>query len=73
MYTNKFSNHVRIEFEMFNRRINFGLWQIQVKDVLIQSGRHKESKGDINHVPTSGNPWRCVDYQDTLKKIVRIK
>ena len=64
---------MRIEFEKFDGRINFGLWHFQVKDVLIQSGQHKESKGDVNHVTTSGNPWRCVDNQDTLKKIVRIE
>lgn len=28
----------RFEVEKFDGSINFGLWQIQVKDVLIQSG-----------------------------------
>ncbi|KAG7968253.1 hypothetical protein I3843_08G145100 [Carya illinoinensis] len=32
------------EVEKFDGRINFGLWQIQVKDVLIQSGLHKALK-----------------------------
>ena len=56
MYTNKFSNPVRIEVEKFDGRINFDLWQIQVKDVLIQFGQQKESKGDVNPDSTDGNP-----------------
>lgn len=28
----------RFEIEKFDERMNFGLWQVQVKDVLIQSG-----------------------------------
>ena len=31
--------------EKFDGNINFGLWQIQVKDLLIQSGLHKALKG----------------------------
>jgi hypothetical protein len=31
--------------------MNFGLWQIQVKDILIQSGLHKTLRG----IPTSGS------------------
>ena len=31
--------------EKFDGNINFGLWQIQVKDLLIQSGLHKVLKG----------------------------
>ncbi|KAL5751973.1 hypothetical protein ACOSP7_022141 [Xanthoceras sorbifolium] len=41
----KFSSHVRFDVEKFNGRINFRLWQVQVKDVLIQSGLHKVLKG----------------------------
>ncbi|RYR32937.1 hypothetical protein Ahy_A10g047461 [Arachis hypogaea] len=33
-----YSSAVKLEIEKFDGRINFGLWQIQVKDVLIQSG-----------------------------------
>ena len=40
----------RFEIEKFDGRINFGLWQVQVKDVLIQSGLHKALKGR----PSSG-------------------
>ena len=32
-----FSSAVKFDIEKFDGRINFGLWQIQVKDVLIQS------------------------------------
>jgi hypothetical protein len=37
--------------ERFDGRMNFGLWQIQVKDILIQSGLHKTLRG----IPTSGS------------------
>ena len=53
MSANKFSNLVRIEVEKFDRRINFGLWQIQVKDVLIQSTLHKALK--VKPSPTYSN------------------
>ncbi|KAL4579294.1 hypothetical protein LXL04_015435 [Taraxacum kok-saghyz] len=36
---------MRFDVEKYDGRINFGLWQIQVKDVLIQSGLHKALKG----------------------------
>lgn len=31
---------------LFDGRINFGLWQVQVKNTLIQSGLHKVLKGN---------------------------
>ncbi|RYR77072.1 hypothetical protein Ahy_A01g001550 [Arachis hypogaea] len=37
-----------LRFEKFDGRINFGLWQVQVKDVLIQSGLHKALKEKIS-------------------------
>ncbi|KAF3644555.1 hypothetical protein FXO37_21377 [Capsicum annuum] len=40
----------KFEIEKFDGRINFGLWQVQVKDVLIQSGLYKVLK----ERPTSG-------------------
>ncbi|RYR69573.1 hypothetical protein Ahy_A03g016124 [Arachis hypogaea] len=36
-----YSSAVKLEIENFDGRINFGLWQIQVKDVLIQSVTNK--------------------------------
>ena len=45
MSGSKISNSIRYEVEKFDGRINFGLWQVQVKDVLIQSELHKALKG----------------------------
>ncbi|MED6136067.1 hypothetical protein PIB30_052484 [Stylosanthes scabra] len=36
-----FSSAMKFDIEKFDRRMIFGLWQVQVKDVLIQSGLHK--------------------------------
>ena len=36
---------VKFDIEKFDGRIIFGLWQIQVKDLLIQYGLHKALKG----------------------------
>ena len=40
---------VRYDVEKFDGKINFGLWQVQVqvKDLLIQSGLHKALKGKV--------------------------
>jgi hypothetical protein len=42
---------LKFGIERFDGRMNFGLWQIQVKDILIQSGLHKTLRG----IPTSGS------------------
>ncbi|XP_052117385.1 uncharacterized protein LOC127747476 [Arachis duranensis] len=44
----RYSSAVKLEIEKFDGRINFGLWQIQVKDVLIQSDLHKALKEKIS-------------------------
>ena len=36
---------MNFDVEKFDRIINFGLWQVQVKDLLIQSRLHKALKG----------------------------
>ena len=36
---------MRFDIEKFDVKMNFGLWQIQVKDILIQHGLHKALKG----------------------------
>ncbi|KAJ0615292.1 putative RNA-directed DNA polymerase [Helianthus annuus] len=36
---------MRFDVEKYGGKINFGLWQVQVKDVLIQSGLHKALRG----------------------------
>ncbi|KAL5854313.1 hypothetical protein ACOSQ4_004115 [Xanthoceras sorbifolium] len=40
----KFLSSLKFGVEKFDGKINFGLWQVQVKDVLIQSGLHKVLK-----------------------------
>ncbi|MED6181885.1 hypothetical protein PIB30_023554 [Stylosanthes scabra] len=39
-----FSSAVKFDIEKFDGRMVFGLWQVQVKDVMIQSGLHKMRK-----------------------------
>ena len=36
---------VKFDIEKFDRRIDFGLWKNQFKDLLIQHGLHKALKG----------------------------
>ena len=36
---------MKFDIEKFDGIISFGLWQVQVKDLLIQSGLHKALKG----------------------------
>ena len=38
---------MKFDFEKFDGKINFGLWQIQVKDILIKYGLHKVLKGKL--------------------------
>ncbi|PON34615.1 hypothetical protein PanWU01x14_342810 [Parasponia andersonii] len=45
MSINKISIPVRADVKKFDGNINFSLWQIQIKDLLIQSGLHKVLKG----------------------------
>lgn len=52
MSGSRFSNLARFDVEKFDGRINFGLWQVQVKDILIQSGLHKALKG--REIPKDG-------------------
>ena len=37
---------MKFDVEKFYKRINFGLWKVQVKDLLIQSRLHKALKGE---------------------------
>ncbi|KAL5756246.1 hypothetical protein ACOSP7_020674 [Xanthoceras sorbifolium] len=57
----KFSSPVRFDVEKFDGRINFGLWQIQVKNVLTQSGLHKVLKG--KPIPVSS-----CDFGESITK-----
>ena len=45
---------IRVDIEKFDGRINFGLWQVQVKDVLIQSGLYQALKGKSTSGKDSG-------------------
>jgi hypothetical protein len=42
---------LKFGIERFDGRMNLGLWQIQVKDILIQCGLHKMLRG----IPTSSS------------------
>lgn len=53
----------KFEIEKFDGRINFGLWQVQVKDVLIQSGLHKALK----ERPTSGKGDKDSEKSESSK------
>ncbi|KAL5845637.1 hypothetical protein ACOSQ3_009161 [Xanthoceras sorbifolium] len=62
----KFSS-LKFDVEKFDRKINFGLWQVQVKDVLIQSGLHKvlkEKSGSVlkdsgkGESTSNGSNWK---------------
>ena len=41
---------MKFNVEKFDGRINFGLWQVQVKDLFIQSGLHKALNGKPTNV-----------------------
>ncbi|KAF6147308.1 hypothetical protein GIB67_009791 [Kingdonia uniflora] len=55
MGRSKFSNAIRFDVEMFDGKINFRLWQIQVQDILTQGGLRKALKGKpIPKTPADG-------------------
>ncbi|KAL9439725.1 hypothetical protein AB3S75_025227 [Citrus x aurantiifolia] len=60
----KFSSPVKFEIGKFDGRINFGLWQVQVKDVLIQSGLHKALKGKPSPASSSGSGKASISDED---------
>lgn len=51
----------KFEVEKFNGRINFALWQVQVKDLLIQSGLYKVLKGKPVHLTSGKDPKASGD------------
>ncbi|KAL5757978.1 hypothetical protein ACOSP7_020589 [Xanthoceras sorbifolium] len=56
----KFSS-LKFDVEKFDGKINFGLWQVQVKDVLIQFGLHKvlkEKSGPGLKDSSKGDNWK---------------
>ena len=60
----KFSSPVKFEIEKFDGKINFGLWQIQVEHVLIQSGLHKSLKGKPSPTSNSGSGKASISDKD---------
>ena len=66
MSGNKYSSAMKLELEKFDGNINFGLWQVQVKDILIQSGLHKALKGrDSKNSSMSDEDWDDLDERAT--------
>ncbi|KAL5860802.1 hypothetical protein ACOSQ3_002118 [Xanthoceras sorbifolium] len=56
----KFSS-LKFDVEKFDGKINSGLWQVQVKDVLIQSGLHKvlkEKSCPVLKDSSKGDNWK---------------
>lgn len=56
-----YSSAMKFDIEKFDGRINFGLWKIQVKDVLIQSGLHKALKGNTSNM--EAEKWEELDLR----------
>lgn len=44
MSTTRFSKLVKIEIEKFDEIINFGLWQVQANNILIQFGYTRKAR-----------------------------
>ena len=70
MSRNKFLNILKFDVEKFYGKINYGLWQVQVKDELIQSELHKALKGkdsvkefeiDYEKSNMSDEDWKYLD------------
>lgn len=56
-----YSSVMKFDIEKFDGRINFGLWKVQVKDVLIQSGLHKALKGNTSNM--EDDKWEELDLR----------
>ncbi|KAF6149224.1 hypothetical protein GIB67_026080, partial [Kingdonia uniflora] len=65
MGISKYSNAIRLDVEKFDGKINFGLWQIQVQDILIQGGLRKALKGKpIPKTPVKGITAQKADEDE---------
>ena len=58
----------RFDIEKFDGRINFGLWQVQVKDILIQSGLYKALKGKPASLSEENEPDKFGDSSESKGK-----
>ncbi|KAK2429896.1 Pol polyprotein/retrotransposon [Trifolium repens] len=56
-----YSSAMKFDIEKFDGRINFGLWKVQVNDVLIQSGLHKALKGNTSKM--KADKWEELDLR----------
>jgi len=56
-----FASAIKCDIEKFDGRINFGLWQTQAKDVLIQYGLHKVLKGRTSNMKEE--EWEELDLR----------
>lgn len=45
-----FSSTMKLDLKKLDEIINFGLWKIHIKDMLIQLGLNKSLKGDISNL-----------------------
>ena len=60
----KFSSPVKFEIQTFDGKLNFGLWQIEVKDMLIQSWLHKALKRKPSPASKSGSGKASISDED---------
>ena len=60
-----YSSAMKFHIEKFDGRINFGLWKVQVKDVLIQSRLHKKIKCEMSWHLTRNCPSGAVSEKDS--------
>ena len=58
----------RFNIEKFDGRINFGLWQVQVKDILIQSGLYKALKGKSAFLSEEKEPDKTGGSSESKEK-----
>ncbi|KAJ1401061.1 hypothetical protein SESBI_29071 [Sesbania bispinosa] len=56
-----FSSSARFDIEKFDGRIHFGLWKVQVRDMLIRSGLHKALKGKTSNMDDA--KWEELDLR----------
>ena len=58
------TSNAKFEVEKFNGKINFSLWKVQVKDILIQQGLHKALKGPTGKpADMKDEDWENLDLQ----------
>ena len=43
---------MKLDIKKFDRSINFGLWQVKMKAILIQNGVHKALEGKVKKPTT---------------------